>query len=94
MGQTWYHCTPLYLYIHNIKLVFPSSQVCVGLEWENIVLTSIQLHSSKKYDNCVHEFCSHDVTVLLFILHVCPQYGLCLHLLQGSGQVSLLCPTF
>ena len=38
MGQTWYHCTPLYLYIHNIKLVFPSSQVCVGLEWKNIVL--------------------------------------------------------
>ena len=39
MGQTWYDCTPLYVYIHNIKLVFPSSQVCVGLEWENIVLT-------------------------------------------------------
>ena len=51
MGQTWYHSTPLYLYIHNIKLVFPSSQVCVGLEWENIVLHQAECSIALAFPN-------------------------------------------
>ena len=39
VGQNGYQTTPLHLYIPNIKLVCDSSQVWVGLEWENRVYT-------------------------------------------------------
>ena len=44
-GQTRYQSTPLYLYIHNIKLVCKSGTLCVGLEREIVVYTQPNINS-------------------------------------------------
>ena len=44
-GQTMYQSTPLYLYIHNIKLVCNSGTLCVGLEREIVVYTQPNINS-------------------------------------------------
>ena len=45
IGQTRYQSTPLYLYIHNIKLVCNSGTLCAGLEWEIVVYTLPDINS-------------------------------------------------
>ena len=44
-GQTRYQSTPLYLYIHNIKLVCKSGKLCAGLEREIVVYTHPNINS-------------------------------------------------
>ena len=44
-GQTRYQSTPLYLYIHNIKLVSNSGTLCAGLEREIVVYTQLNINS-------------------------------------------------
>ena len=45
IGQTRYQSTPLYLYIHNIKLVCNSGTLCAGLEREIVVYTQANMNS-------------------------------------------------
>ena len=45
IGQTRYQSTPLYLYIHNIKLVCKSGTLCAGLEREIVVYTQPNINS-------------------------------------------------
>ena len=45
IGQTGYQSTPLYLYIHNIKLVCNSGTLCAGLEREIVVYTLPNINS-------------------------------------------------
>ena len=45
IGQTGYQATPLYLYIHNIKLVSNSGTLCAGLEREIVVYTQPNINS-------------------------------------------------
>ena len=45
IGQTRYQSTPLYLYIHNIKLVCKSGTLCAGLEREIVVYTLPNINS-------------------------------------------------
>ena len=45
IGQTRYQSTPLYLYIHNIKLVCNSGTLCVGLEREIVFYTQANINS-------------------------------------------------
>ena len=45
IGQTSYQSTPLYLYIHNIKLVCKSGTLCAGLEREIVVYTQPNINS-------------------------------------------------
>ena len=45
IGQTGYQSTPLYQYIHNIKLVCKSGTLCVGLEREIVVYTQPNINS-------------------------------------------------
>ena len=45
IGQTRYQSTPLYLYIHNIKLVCNSGTLCAGLEREIVVYTLPNINS-------------------------------------------------
>ena len=45
IGQTRYQSTPLYLYIHNIKLVCKSGTLCAELEWEIVVYTQPHINS-------------------------------------------------
>ena len=45
IGQTRYQSTPLYLYIHNIKLVCNSGTLCVGLGREIVVYTQPNINS-------------------------------------------------
>ena len=45
IGQTRYQSTPLYLYIHNIKLVSNSGTLCAGLEREIVVYTLLNINS-------------------------------------------------
>ena len=45
IGQTGYQSTPLYLYIHNIKLVCRSGTLCTGLEREIVVYTQLNINS-------------------------------------------------
>ena len=45
IGQTGYQSTPLYLYIHNIKLVCKSGTLSTGLERENVVYTQPNINS-------------------------------------------------
>ena len=53
IGQTRYQSTPLYLYIHNIKLVCKSGTLCAGLEWEIAVYTQPTINSMV---NCLSFF--------------------------------------
>ena len=48
IGQTRYQSTPLYLYIHNIKLVCKSDTLCAGLEREIVVYTQPNINSMVK----------------------------------------------
>ena len=48
IGQTRYQSTPLYLYIHNIKLVCKSGTLCVGLEQEIVVYTQPNINSMNR----------------------------------------------
>ena len=45
IGQTRHQSTPLYLYIHNIKLVCNSGTLCAGLEREIVVYTLPNINS-------------------------------------------------
>ena len=44
-GQTRYQSTSLYLYIHNIKLVYNSGALCAGLKREIVVFTQPNINS-------------------------------------------------
>ena len=45
IGQTRYQSTPLYLYIHKIKLVSNSGKLCAGVEREIVVYTQPHINS-------------------------------------------------
>ena len=53
IGQTGYQSTPLYQYIHNIKLVCKSGTLCAGLEREIVVYTQPNINSMV---NCLSFF--------------------------------------